>query len=187
MKRYTPYIFPLVVLGIIFLLVFRWYNLRTERMEYSLLGEGVEIENLSQEELARSIQGAGDYESVELESDNPDNSGVIRYEVVEDKVRFSVMANLPEAETEYRVWLKETDGTAMREVFSLTAAKGGYIGSAALPSELLPFQVIVTQETQAEMAAENVILQGTIEASGEPVEDADTMEMEVEVLEGELN
>lgn len=186
MKRYTPYIFPLVVLGIIFLLVFRWYNLRSERMEYSLLGEGVEIENLSQDELARSIQGAGDYESVELESENPDNSGMIRYEVVDGSVRFSLMANLPEPTVEYRVWLKEVDGTAMREVFTLVSAKGGYIGSAALPSELLPFEVLVTEATEPEMAAQGALLQGTLELEEEVME-GDSVEMEVEVLEEELN
>lgn len=177
MKKYTPYIFPLVVLGIVFMLVFRWYTLRSERMEYSILGEGVEIENLSQEELVNSIQGVGDYDSVDLSSDNPENTGMIRYEVKEDKVRFSVMANLPEPTTEYRVWLKETDGTAMREVFILTAGKGGYIGSAALPSELLPFEVIISESADAKMAAEENVLSGTIEAES----------VETEVLEEELN
>jgi len=102
---------------------------------------------------------------------------MIRYEVKEDKVRFSVMANLPEPTTQYRVWLKETDGTAMREVFILTAGKGGYIGSAALPSELLPFEVIISESADAKMAAEENVLSGTI---------ADEA-METEVLEEELN
>ncbi len=181
MKKYTPYIFPLVVFGIIFMLVFRWYTLRSERMEYSILGEGVEIENLSQEEMVKSIQGVGDYDSVDLTSENPENNGVIRYEVKDDKVRFSVMANLPEPTTEYRVWLKETDGTAMREVFTLTPGKGGYIGSAALPSELLPFEVIVSESADAKMAAEENVLSGTIDAT------ESEMELEVNVLEEELN
>jgi hypothetical protein len=178
MKKYTPYIFPLVVLGIIFMLVFRWYTLRAERSEYALLGEGVEIENLSQDEMVNSLRGVGDYDSVELESVDPSNEGVVRYEIKDDKVRFSVMATLPEPTTQYRVWLKSTDGTAMREVFVLVEGKGGYIGSAALPSELLPFEMIVSEALDAKMADEDYVLRGTLQA--EEV-------MELEVIEEELN
>ena len=177
MKRYTPYIFPLVVLGIIFMLVFRWYTLKSERSEYALLGEGVEIENLSQEEMVNSIQGVGDYETVELNSENPDNSGVVRYEVKDDKVRFSVMANLPEPTTEYNVWLRSTDGTAMREVFTLVEGKGGYIGSAALPSDLLPFEVIISEASEAESVNGNYLLRGVVIVPEKAP---------VEVLKGEL-
>ena len=183
MKKYTPYIFPLVVFAIIFMLVFRWYNLRSERMQYALLGEGVEIENLSQEEVA-DFNGVGDYESVDLDSNNEETDGVIRYEVKDDKVRFSVMANLPESEDDYRVWLKSTDSNAMREVFTLEFAKGGYIGSAALPSELLPFEVIVSQNDSPEMADENSLLRGMIK---DEVTQNDSTMLEVEVLEEELN
>lgn len=185
MKKYTPYVFPLVVLGIIFMLVFRWYTLRAERSEYALLGEGVEIENLSQDEMVKSIRGTGDYDSVELMAADPEageNSGVVRYELKDDKVRFSVLANLPEPTSEYRVWLKSEDGVAMREVFTLTEGKGGYIGSAALPSELLPFEMIVSENSEAKMADENYILRGKIEA-----EEGSEETMEVEVLEEELN
>lgn len=194
MKKYTPYVFPLVVLGIIFMLVFRWYTLRAERSEYALLGEGVEIENLSQDEMVKSIRGTGDYDSVELtpatseteDSQASEFSGVVRYELKDDKVRFSVMANLPEPTTEYRVWLRSEDGTAMREVFTLSEGKGGYIGSAALPSELLPLEMIVSENTDAKMADKDYVLRGTIES-----EDADQSSseeiMEIEVLEEELN
>ncbi|MBP7700453.1 hypothetical protein KA111_00115 [Candidatus Woesebacteria bacterium] len=162
MKKYTPYIFPLVVLGVIFLLVFRWYSMKTERLDDSSFAEGVEIENLSQDELVKSINGVGDYASVNLNSKDEDTTGVVRYEVKDDKVRFSVMANLPESDEEYNVWLKEVDGTEMREVFSLVSGKGGYIGSAALPSELLPFEIIVSQEKTAKGAMDTSILNGVI-------------------------
>lgn len=180
MKKYTPYIFPLVVLGIIFMLVFRWYTLRAERSEYALLGEGVEIENLSQDEMVKSIQGVGDYESVDLEAADPEGTdkGVFRYELRDDKVRFSVMANLPEPTSEYHVWLRSTDGTAIRKVFTLVEGKGGYLGSAALPAELLPFEVIVTETSDEKMVDEDYVLRGTVE------EDDDAT---VEVLEKELN
>ncbi len=173
MKKYTPYIFPLVVLSVVFLLVFRWYSMRTQRLEQNLFAEGVEIENLSEEELVKSISGVGDYDSVELNSASEDSQGVVRYEIKDEKVRFSVMANLPESNNEYRVWLKEVDGESMREVFSLASGKGGYIGSAALPSELLPFEIIVSQEATAEDAKNMNILNGVIEAEG-------SLEMEIE-------
>ncbi len=178
MQKYTPYVFPLIVLGVVFLLVFRWYTLRAERSEYALLGEGVEIENLSQEEMVNSIKGVGDYESAALTAENPENNGVVRYELKDDKVRFSVLANLPAPETEYHVWLRSTDGTAMREVFTLTEGKGGYIGSAALPSELLPFEMIVSESTDAATANEEYVLRGTIESAAD---------LQVEVLKEELN
>lgn len=164
MKKYTPYVFPLIVVGIILILVFRWYSLRTKSIEYSLLGEGVSIENLSQEEMTNSLRGVGDYETVQLEGKTQDDSGVVRYEIKDDKIRFSVMANLPETQNAYRVWLKSLNSTAMREVFVLEAGKGGYIGSAALPAELLPFEVIVSQNDDARMADQQSLLRGTVQA-----------------------
>jgi len=180
MKKYTPYIFPLVVLGIIFMLVFRWYTLRAERSEYALLGEGVEIENLSQDEMVKSVTGVGDYESVDLMAADPDTAdkGVVRYELRDEKVRFSVMANLPEPTSEYHVWLRSEDGTAIREVFTLVEGKGGYLGSAALPSELLPFEMIVSESSDVEMVDENYVLRGMVETKED---------LNVEVLEEELN
>ena len=178
MQKYTPYVFPLVVLGVVLLLVLRWYTLRAERSEYALLGEGVTIENLSQEEMVNSIKGVGDYESIDLASEDLNSNGVVRYELKEDKVRFSVMANLPAPTVAYHVWLRSTDGTAMRKVFTLVEGKGGYIGSAALPSELLPFEMIVSESTDPATANEDYVLRGKIESEAD---------LEVEVLEEELN
>jgi len=163
MKKYTPYIFPLVVLSVVFLLVFRWYSMRTERLDQDLFAEGIEIENLSESELAESVSGVGDYINVDLASQTADSQGVVRYEIKDEKIRFSVMANLPNVDGDYRVWLKEVDGEAMREVFPLTFGKGGYVGSAALPSELLPFEIIVSEEPNAADVLETNILRGIIE------------------------
>ena len=164
MKQYTPYIFPLAVATVVFLLVYRWYSLRSQQPEYALLGEGVTIENLSQEELTDSLLGVGDYEKVELTAVNPEDSGLISYEVAEDVVRFSVMATLPETEAAYKVWLKSPTENAMREAFVLEIGKGGYIGSAALSAELLPFEVIVSTASDAKAADETSLLRGTLPA-----------------------
>jgi hypothetical protein len=165
MKKYTPYVFPLIVISVVFLLVFRWYNLRSDLVEYDLLGEGIEIENLSEEEASRFSQGVADFESVNLEGANPDNSGIVRYEIEGDIVRFSVEANLPESGREYRVWLRSLDGKAMREAFVLSPAKGGYLGNATLPAELLPFEIIVSDLETAREVDENGLLRGVIDSS----------------------
>ncbi len=69
MKRFTPYIFPLVVLLVIFFLVYRWYSLRSQqRAEDAEFGEGIQIENLSEEEAANVVTGVGDVETAPLEA-----------------------------------------------------------------------------------------------------------------------
>jgi hypothetical protein len=162
MKKFSPYIFPLLVLGVVFLLVLRWYNLRTDRMESGLLGEGVVIENLSEEEVA-SLEGVGDYETIELEKVAENTSGVVRYDVNDGKVTFTVSANLPGKEgAQYQVWLKEVNSNTTRHAFDLNAKKGGYIGSAALSAELLPLEVIVREAQPATDSGEQALLKGVI-------------------------
>lgn len=137
--------------------------MRTQRLDQNIFAEGVEIENLSEDEMVKSIGGVGDYDSLDLISENSNSDGVVRYEIKDEKVRFSVMANLPQSDNEYRVWLKAVDSDDMREVFTLVSGKGGYIGSAALPSELLPFEVIVSEEAFSEDALNTNVLRGTLE------------------------
>jgi len=163
MQKYTSYIFPLMVLSVVFFLVYRWYNLKTERLDQNLFAEGVQIENLSEEELVNSLNGVGDYTTVELDAKDEETKGVVRYEVKDGEIRFSVMANLPETEDEYSVWLKEVGGEAMREVFSLKFAKGGYVGSAILPLELSPFEVIVSTKDNSLDVLKDNLLQGIVE------------------------
>ncbi len=163
MQKYTTYIFPLVVFSVIFLLIYRWHNLQQQELEGNLFAEGVQIENLSEEELANSLNGVGDYKTIELQANDEDAKGVVRYELADEKVRFSVVANLPEIDDGYRVWLKEVNGDAMREVFSLELGKGGYIGSAVLPQELLPFEVVVTTKDNPLEVLDNSLLQGVVE------------------------
>ena len=165
MKKISPYIFPAIVLGLVLLLVVRWYNLRTERMEAGLLSEGVVIENLSEEEV-QALSMVEDYESVEMQSEQENTSGEIRYEVVEDRVTFTVAASFPEAEegATYQVWLKETTSDVTRYAFDLELKKGGYMGSAAFSASLLPLEVVVRQETAAGEPELAPVLTSIIEA-----------------------
>jgi hypothetical protein len=175
MKRFTPFIFPIIVLLIVGFLAWRWYDLRAERAAQRLdFGEGVEIENLTDDERSEVTRGVGDFETVELERPETEEgreplagtemaTGVFRYEVRDNRVRFSVMANLPESsEGRYQVWLKEVDGEGVRRAFVLVPGKGGFEGSAAVSAELLPFEVLVTRELSDDDTVEDVILRGRV-------------------------
>jgi hypothetical protein len=163
MKKYTPYLFPLIVLAIVFFLIFRWYNLRTERVANDLFGEGVQIENLTETEVDTVLNGLQDVSRVELEPEVETARGDIRYEISDGRVRFTVTAALPQVEEGYQVWLKEVDGDRRRLAFALEERKGGYMGSAALSADLLPFEVVVTRNVpQVEDELVEVVLRGTI-------------------------
>lgn len=175
MKRFTPFIFPVIVLLIVGFLAWRWYDLRAERAAQRLdFGEGVEIENLTDDERSNVSRGVGDFETVELERpaveegreplEGTENAtGVFRYEIRDNRVVFSVMANLPEEmEGRYQVWLKEVEGEGVRRAFELLMGKGGFEGSAAVSSDLLPFEVLVSRELTDDDTVEDVILRGRV-------------------------
>lgn len=184
MKKYTPYILPLVILSIVFFLVFRWYNARTNQAKPDLFGEGVQIENLSEDELRNTLSESADLEKVDLkqveEAQKAEGAtgrseelksavltGSIRYEYQDGRVRFSVIASLPEDvkdEGQYNVWLHQpdTDGhDTDKFVFNLTKQKGGFLGTASIPTDQLPVTVLVARGT--ELAVGDVLLEGTIE------------------------
>lgn len=164
MKKLSPYIFPAIVLGLVFLLVFRWYTMRTDRMESGLLSEGVIIENLSEDEIL-ALDAVEDFQVAEMTSTNDEASGTVRYEVADEKVTFTVSAVLPEDEDKnYQVWLQEVDSETTRHAFDLQMKKGGYIGSAAFSAELLPLKVVVRSEADLTTEDAGMLLETTIEA-----------------------
>ncbi|OGJ37612.1 MAG: hypothetical protein A2383_02945 [Candidatus Pacebacteria bacterium RIFOXYB1_FULL_39_46] len=167
MKKIYPYIFPAVALLFVFFLLFRWYNLRTQREAMtSLLNEGVVIEQLTAEDAKGLIAGVGDYESVDLVGEDPTHLGEVRYELRDDELLFSVFATLPAPATgDYQVWLRQTEGNAQRKAFRLTASKSGYMGSGALDASTLPLEIIVSNELTDDGLLEKVLLRGTIEVS----------------------
>lgn len=175
MKKFQPYIFPAVALLIVIFLLYRWYDMRNGQATRPIeFGEGVEIENLSQTELGSVLRGAEDVQTIELQPENQADAettaaGVIRYDVEDDKIRFSVMAELPElAQGAYQVWLKEIGGNGIRKAFSLEPGKGGMTGSAAVSTELLPFEVVVSKEENvADDTLESILLKGMIEQTPE--------------------
>lgn len=169
MKRFTPYIFPLIVLAIVFFLVYRWYSMRSERTaDTGQYGEGIEIENLSDTEADSVLRGAGDFETAPMAKSESSTSevtgaGAIRYEVKDGKVRFSVAADLPEPEKPYNVWIRTVDGDNLTNAFSLELGKGGYMGTAAVNEDQLPLEVIVSQADNKSEVLDTIILRGVVE------------------------
>ncbi len=165
MQKYLPYVFPAVAVAIVLFLTFRWYRLNTQPQgEISQFAEGVEIEDLSQSELQDQLASSTNFETKDMEASSEDVMGDIRYELTDGKVRFSVYANLPILEQgEYQVWLQDLAGETQRKAFVLESGKGGYMGSAAISEEVLPFKVIVSKEMRPDDEIEMVLLQTTLE------------------------
>lgn len=163
MKKFYPYIFPAVALLFVFFLLFRWYNLRTQREGLtSLLSDGVKIENLDPSEASDLLKGAKDYQTANLEGEET-NLGEVRYEVDEERVSFTITAVLPKLEAGfYQVWLKEIGGEGKRKALVLEYLKGGYVGSAALSAETLPFEVVVSREMTDDAQLEEIVLTGMV-------------------------
>jgi len=162
MKKYLPFVFPLVALLVVMFLAYNWYTMRTNRPgQVSTFGEGVEIEDLTGKDSV--LKGSSDYKKVTLLGDT-EATGEIRYEIKDGKVRFSVIADLPELTAgEYQVWLKDVNSEAVRKAFVLEMSKGGYMGSAAIDESTLPFEVVVSKEVRPDAMVEQVILKARLD------------------------
>ncbi len=169
LKQFLPFVFPTAAIILVIILAFRWYRLRSEQIgKISEFAQGVEIEDLTETERQTSLSGVKDVERVDLESEQESALGEIRYEISDEKVKFSVAATLPEEEVaQYQVWLKEVDGKAIRKAFALEMLKGGYTGSAAISAETLPFEVVVSKEMVDDNLMEQVLLRGVLEEMAE--------------------
>ncbi|HOZ02870.1 MAG TPA: hypothetical protein PKX78_00060 [Candidatus Woesebacteria bacterium] len=175
MNKLTPYIFPALVVIIVVFLITRWYDRRGEISDY---GEGIEIENLSEEELSEALSGVGDYTTVPLEEVAPKVTetedeavqktspiqplnGVLRYEIEDGKVKLSVIASGAENDN-YYVWLQPDGATEPKQAFALTEGKGGLIGSGAFSVEQLPVDVMITRGMSLDRDMGNVVLKGRV-------------------------
>lgn len=163
MKKYLPFIFPSIAILIVIFLAVRWYNLNTSDGQINEFAQGVDVETLSVDDVISGNQ-AEDLEEVELVDANSQPQGAIRYSIDDDRVRLSVMTYLPEPEAGfYQVWFKEVDSDAIKKAFVLSSQKGGYIGNAAISKDVLPFEVVVTKETEDDATPEEELLKATIE------------------------
>jgi len=161
LKKFGPYILPLLALIFVAVMFIRWYGGKTaDKPEGSLISSELEVSTLSPDEEESIIRGAADFSSVEMLALG-DASGEIRYQLVGEKLNFTVTANLPEADEAFAVWLKEVEGDARKKVFVLDYSKAGYIGSASVPADVLPVEVVVS--TESDLLLEDAILRGMIE------------------------
>jgi hypothetical protein len=164
MRKYLPFLFPAIALLIVLFLGYRWYAAQTVSPagQISDNGEGVKIEDLSAEEV-KKINGAKDLPTVDLKGAG-EVAGQVRYEVRDGRVNFTVSADLPElTEGQYQVWLKKTDSEARTKVFVLENNKAGYMGSASVAADMLPFEVIVSKEMTDDNQLEVTVLSGVIQ------------------------
>ncbi len=159
-KKVSPYIFPLLAFAFVVFMFVRWYSTRVAEEGASLLSNDLEITTLTQEEEESIIRGTTDFSTAEMMAVG-EASGEIRYQLVEDKLNFTVTANLPDSNEAFAVWLKEIDGDAKKKVFTLSYSKAGFIGSASVPAEVLPIEVIVS--TESDLLLEDALLRGIIE------------------------
>lgn len=187
MKRYLPYVFPAAAMLVVVFLTYRWYSQNTAGIgQITEFAEGVEIEELSEEEQTSVFRGVGDIQTLQLQPATKDDqtesqsdqvapeiaeltataTGQVRYEIVDGRVRFSVMAALPEQDLGYyQVWLKAVDSDAIRKAFLLELSKSGFMGSAAISADTLPFEVIVSYEKSEVSVPSNTLLTGKIQAN----------------------
>ena len=159
-KKFVPYIFPLLAFAFVVFMFIRWYSNRVAEQGNGLLSSDLEIINLTQEEEESIILGTTDFSTVEMMAVG-EASGEIRYQLLEEKLNFTVTANLPDSNVAFVVWLKEVEGDAKKKVFTLTYSKAGFIGSASVPAEVLPVEVVVSKES--DLLLEDALLRGIIE------------------------
>lgn len=164
-KQFLPFIFPTAAIILVVILAFRWYRLRNDQIgKISEFAQGIEIEDLTEAERNSTLSGVKDVETLQLQSEQESVMGEVRYEFSDDKVRFSVTATLPEEEiAQYQVWLKEVDGQAIRKAFALEMLKGGYSGSAAISTQTLPFEIVISKEMVDDNLMEQILLRGVLE------------------------
>lgn len=147
-KKYYPFIIPMISLLLVMLLAFRWYNLRTQRNLTDDMTQ-VEIENLTQDEI-QLMQGNQDITVVDLEPEKEVATalGQVRYKIEEEKVLITVTATLTqESGSIYQVWFKASNKTLPQRVFVLEHSKAGYLGSASVNKDDLPLEVIISDQT----------------------------------------
>ena len=164
-KQFLPFVFPTAAIILVVILAFRWYRLRNDQIgKISEFAQGIEIEDLTEAERNSTLSGVKDIETLQLQSEQELAMGEVRYEFSDDKVRFSVTTTLPKEEVaHYQVWLKEVDGKAIRKAFALEMLKGGYTGSAAISTQTLPFEIVVSKEMVDDNLMEQILLRGVLE------------------------
>lgn len=167
MKKLLPFVFPCIAFLIVVFLAVRWYNAKTRRDDGKIadLAQDVKIDDLGQTPINKlpQMHGAKDEKSVPLTGADSSNQGMVRYDVNNGKVYFTVTADLPSpGNGYYQVWLMSQQDQVQRKAFRLQLSKGGYVGSADVSMDLLPFDITVSHKTTDTNDLETAMLKGTV-------------------------
>lgn len=161
MKKFLPYILPALAVILVVVFAVRWYKNRTATpLDAPEVSAGAEIEELSVSELEsleNMSRGLGKYESTKLASDQADtnSTGEVRFEKKDNKVYFTVTANLPEIVAgNYQLWLKTAGSDQFVPSKPLTLGKAGLIAATALAQENLPVTLEVRLGDQVVLSGE---------------------------------
>lgn len=159
LQSLLPYLFPLIAIILVVVMFARWYKGKTAEAPVSLLDSQLEVESLPAQVQDSIIKGATDYKMLNMIGVDQ-AVGELRYQIKDDKLSFTVTANLPSSKEEYAVWLSDMDGTAKKRVFNLKYSKAGYVGSAMVSADILPVKVLVSQAS--DLMLEDILLQTEI-------------------------
>ena len=159
LQSLLPYLFPLIAIVLVVVMFARWYKGKTAEAPVSLLDSQLEVESLSAQMQDSIIKGAADYKMLNMIGVDQ-AVGELRYQIKDDKLSFTVTANLPSSKEEYAVWLSDMDGTAKKRVFNLKYSKAGYVGSAMVSDDILPIKVLVSKAS--DLMLEDILLQTEI-------------------------
>ncbi|MDO5561383.1 MAG: hypothetical protein Q4G02_01245 [bacterium] len=156
MKKFLPFILPALAVILVVVFAYRFYQQRTaERLPTPEVTAGAEIEELSVAELEaleKMGRGVGNYETAKMTGDQ--GNGEIRFEKKNDKVYFTVTANLPESKEDYKLWLKQADAEKFVASKALTLGKAGLIAATAADANTLPLTVEVRLQEQVVLRGE---------------------------------
>lgn len=159
LQNFLPYLFPLIAIILVVVMFARWYKGKTAEAPVSLLDSQLEVESLSAQMQDSIIKGATDYKMLNMVGIDQ-AVGEVRYQIKDNKLSFTVTANLPSSKEEYAVWLSDMDGAAKKRVFNLKYSKAGYVGSAMVSDDVLPVKVLVSKAS--DLMLEDVLLQTEI-------------------------
>ena len=144
LQALLPYLFPLIAIIFVVIMFARWYKGKTNESPVSLLDSKLQVESLSKEMQNSIIKGATDYEMLDMQGVDQ-AVGELRYQIKDDKLSFTVTANLPASKEDYAVWLTDLNGDAKKRVFNLAYSKAGYVGSAMVSADVLPVRIVVAK------------------------------------------
>ncbi len=163
MKKYTPYILPLIVVFIIGFLGYRWYINRRPTAEIS--HQALSIKNLTNKEKSDLLKGVKDYQQTQLRPENKRNNAIgdVRYLIEQGRFKFSLTANLPETGKTYFVWLHPLNTDKIEKVGQLTAHKGGLLESGSISADVLPAEMIISTEQNPTKVMHSIILRAVID------------------------